>query len=578
MQIKKGTVSYQGRNDWECLYGEVGTGDNQIQYYFMDNGSLPNGNFIASTHLVEAIDREVQTQYIGMIDSEGNVILPFENKSIKVIPGDILLVERTKPETASVLEAIDLKKDPLAATKLVSTPAAIKEKLNAKMGSEGRYLFNDQFSEASIFDFNGNNLINNEYFSFIGISGGKLYLTKNTVDAIVTEYSILPAEVRDENVVMGEQIDVVNVAGNSEEIEQVIAEEVEKKEQEMAADVNVDNNIVNEISDENQFVESEVEQNVITDENQVVESEVEENVITDENQTVESNVEENVITDENQTVESEVEQNVITDENQVVSSVVEENGVIDNINEESSNSVIPLIAIDNSDNVTDEVNEESITEEVETNNSVIPLIKTDENNNIENDEPSVEENNIEFDKGDLDLKDSDVFGESILKADTIDNKDLDEFIDGLSSSDNDNIMDKVVVSMTKLIEANREQQDKIKQYEEAIENLDIKHRDALDKIKSQDQKIELLTNKVKKYEPVVSKVDDLEAKNIELEAKVIEQEKLLNSQNKELKVLRPQAGTKDELLKLLEDAHELLGRDNYSATDNEGNYSNGLAA
>ena len=104
MQIKKGTVSYQGRNDWECLYGEVGTGDNQKQYYFMDNGSLPNGNFIASTHLVEAIDREVQTQYIGMIGSEGNVILPFENKSIKVIPGDILLVERTKPETASVLE------------------------------------------------------------------------------------------------------------------------------------------------------------------------------------------------------------------------------------------------------------------------------------------------------------------------------------------------------------------------------------------------------------------------------------------------------------------------------------------
>ena len=34
-----------------------------------------------------------------------------------------------------------------------------EEKLNIQMGVDGRYLFNDQFSEASIFDFNGNNMI-----------------------------------------------------------------------------------------------------------------------------------------------------------------------------------------------------------------------------------------------------------------------------------------------------------------------------------------------------------------------------------------------------------------------------------
>ena len=178
MQIKKGTVSYQGRNDWECLYGEVVVDEKPVQYFFMDNGNLPNGNFIASTRLVEAIDRETQANNVGLIDFEGNILIPFENKSIKVIPGDILLVERSEPQDENVLEAVRLKKDPLAATKLVSTPAAIKEKMNQQMGSDGRYLFNDQFSEASIFDFEGKNLINDEYFSFVGMADSKLYFKK----------------------------------------------------------------------------------------------------------------------------------------------------------------------------------------------------------------------------------------------------------------------------------------------------------------------------------------------------------------------------------------------------------------
>ena len=67
---------------------------------------------------------------IGVIDKEGNVVIPFENKMIKAIAPNLLLVERANSTTPSVVEAIKLRSDPLAATKLVTTPATIKDQIN----------------------------------------------------------------------------------------------------------------------------------------------------------------------------------------------------------------------------------------------------------------------------------------------------------------------------------------------------------------------------------------------------------------------------------------------------------------
>ena len=195
MKLEKGIVKYMGRSDIPCYFGKV---DDKV-YYFLDpegQKKLRNGNRIASTALVEAIDPMVKPSNIGVVDPDGNEVIPFTNRAIKPVNDDVLLVELATPISESVIEAANLKADPLSATKLVSTPALIKDKMNAKMGSDGRYLFNDQFSEATVCDINGNNLINGEYFSFIGIVGDKLYFSKNIVDSDIVEYSLFPPEVQ----------------------------------------------------------------------------------------------------------------------------------------------------------------------------------------------------------------------------------------------------------------------------------------------------------------------------------------------------------------------------------------------
>ena len=121
---------------------------------------------MASSTLVEAIDSSVVHSNVGVIDAEGNIVIPCENKNIKLVTKDILLVERANPSTPSVIEAVNTRKDPLAATKLVSTTAVVKDKIFALMGTDGRFLFNDQFSEASLFDLNGKNLLFRKHYSY----------------------------------------------------------------------------------------------------------------------------------------------------------------------------------------------------------------------------------------------------------------------------------------------------------------------------------------------------------------------------------------------------------------------------
>ena len=193
MQVQKGQVKYKDRSDIICTYGINDAGK---QYYFLDGEKLGNGSYVASTALVEAIDPLVVASNIGVISSIGEVVVPFDNKSIKPITAEAILVEKGIPSTQSVIDAVNMRKDPLAATKLVTTPATIKDRMNARMGNGGRFVFNDQFSEASVFDLDGNNLLNNEYYSFIGLNNGILYMSKNTVESEIVEYKLIKEEVK----------------------------------------------------------------------------------------------------------------------------------------------------------------------------------------------------------------------------------------------------------------------------------------------------------------------------------------------------------------------------------------------
>ena len=208
MKIQNGIVEYKDRDDINCTYGV--TDDGRTYYFlgFQDYKNLMGEDVIASTELVEAIDPMYKAKNVGVIDNYGNVIIPFHHRSIRPINENVVLAELATPVTPSVIEANEMKSDPTVAAKLVSTPALIKNKLNNAMGGEGRYIFNDQFSEATIYDKKGNNLVDNQYYSFIAINNDKLYFSKNTVDSDIVEYSLITAPIQS---LGSSSIDVQNV-------------------------------------------------------------------------------------------------------------------------------------------------------------------------------------------------------------------------------------------------------------------------------------------------------------------------------------------------------------------------------
>lgn len=220
MKIQVGQVKYKGRDDYRVVYGTTDAGK---IYYFLDDTALKNGNRIASTELVEAIDNTFKPSHIGIVDESGNEVIPFVNKTVKLISDGILLVEKVEPESDAVKQAISLRNDPTAATKLVSTPAAIKSKISAVMSNEGRYVFNDLFSEAYICDLNAKPLVDGLY-SFIAIDpvNNKIYLSKNNPDEAISEFSIMPTQVNDMSVSDNNTIDVTSVNVSSDAVENAL--------------------------------------------------------------------------------------------------------------------------------------------------------------------------------------------------------------------------------------------------------------------------------------------------------------------------------------------------------------------
>jgi hypothetical protein len=175
--------------------------------------------------------------------------------------------------------------------------------------------------------------------------------------------------------------------------------------------------------------------------------------------------------------------------------------------------------------------------------------------------------------------DTDVFKDSLIHPDKMDINDsyMDSYYDhDLNiTSDGDTIMSDVAKSMTNLIKQNKEQRSIIDEYQTNIEKLNASRRNIIEKAKAQEQKIEILSDKVKNYEFIVNKVD---SKNQLLEKKVHDQERLIINQRHELDVLRSQLQGKEDLVKLLADAKTLLDDDSYYKYDNEESFSNSKAA
>lgn len=189
MTVQKGLVKYKDRTDLLCTYG---TNESGVNYYFLSE--LANKNIIASSELIEAIDPEVIKSHVGLINSEGKELIPLINKNIKLINDDMLLVEISKPVSSNVVDAST------NGSNVVADAAYIKEQMNT-LSNNMNFLFHDHTGEATIYDSNGNNLLNNEYYSYIGlVENDGIYLSKNIPNSGILKLPLASDKVKEENI------------------------------------------------------------------------------------------------------------------------------------------------------------------------------------------------------------------------------------------------------------------------------------------------------------------------------------------------------------------------------------------
>lgn len=186
VSFERAKVEYNGAPDLYVDYVIVKADGQEVNYYLLNDQRIEKGHglYIVSTNLKEAVDASVPRSHIGIIDDKANVVIPCNNKTVKVIDGKFLLIVRNEPETDSVKEAVLASKDQSATEKMVNANATIKDKVNKEMGS-GKFILNDLLSEGTIYSLDGENLLDGKYYSFIGMNDHSFYLATNVSDANV---------------------------------------------------------------------------------------------------------------------------------------------------------------------------------------------------------------------------------------------------------------------------------------------------------------------------------------------------------------------------------------------------------
>lgn len=561
MNIQVGQVKYKGRDDYRVIYGT--TEDGKV-YYFLDNTVLANNSRIGSTELIEAIDKEIKPSHIGVVSSDGKEVIPFVNKTIKLISDGILLVEKSSPESENVKEALSLRSDPTAATKLVSTPAAIKDKMSKVMSKDARYVFNDLFSEAYICDLDGNTLVDG-YYSFIAVDGstGKVYLSKNDLNTQLVEYSILPLDVKDNN---ASSLDVTKVEIPKEVVEKALADggvdkqknevppvvedemdkgsdldttvaksEKEEVPQEQAIEVNtlardgLPKEKMDELDSKSDKIDVDISDTKSEDIASSVAKEVGDVAPVEE---VATKLENSVPSLSQEHEEKSQEDNGLSIDNKAVKKDDEVSEVV----EEKPHQENPDVVQDTEDkDVALDTNSSSISSEEESKENVTldsNIFKNDSetselnHNVLDND---VQDDDIDYtynpniddvDSNEYNLA-SDNNALSEVHADKIDEED-DDF-DLLKNQDTDQ-SDSIIAGVTRLIEKDRKSTSLLNKYREAIKRSELARKDAVKHLDEQEElneslykKNNLLESTVSRYKNRCQMLDDrLQEKEIEM--------------------------------------------------------------
>ena len=561
MNIQVGQVKYKGRDDYRVIYGT--TEDGKV-YYFLDNTVLANNSRIGSTELIEAIDKEIKPSHIGVVSSDGKEVIPFVNKTIKLISDGILLVEKSSPESENVKEALSLRSDPTAATKLVSTPAAIKDKMSKVMSKDARYVFNDLFSEAYICDLDGNTLVDG-YYSFIAVDGstGKVYLSKNDLNTQLVEYSILPLDVKDNN---ASSLDVTKVEIPKEVVEKALTDggvdkqknevppvvedemdkgsdldttvaksEKEEVPQEQAIEVNtlaidgLPKEKMDELDSKSDKIDVDISDTKSEDVSSSVAKEVSDVAPVEE---VVTKLENSVPSLSQEHEEKSQEDNGLSIDNKAVKKDDEVSEVV----EEKPHQENPDVVQDTEDkDVALDTNSSSISSEEESKENVTldsNIFKNDSetselnHNVLDND---VQDDDIDYtynpniddvDSNEYNLA-SDNNALSEVHADKIDEED-DDF-DLLKNQDTDQ-SDSIIAGVTRLIEKDRKSTSLLNKYREAIKRSELARKDAVKHLDEQEElneslykKNNLLESTVNRYKNRCQMLDDrLQEKEIEM--------------------------------------------------------------
>ena len=542
MNIQVGQVKYKGRDDYRVIYGT--TEDGKV-YYFLDNTVLANNSRIGSTELIEAIDKEIKPSHIGVVSSDGKEVIPFVNKTIKLISDGILLVEKSSPESENVKEALSLRSDPTAATKLVSTPAAIKDKMSKVMSKDARY-----------------GLIDGECIAVDG-STGKVYLSKNDLNTQLVEYSILPLDVKDNN---ASSLDVTKVEIPKEVVEKALADggvdkqknevppvvedemdkgpdldttvaksEKEEVPQEQAIEVNtlardgLPKEKMDELNSKSDKIDVDISDTKSEDVASSVAKEVSDVAPVEE---VVTKLENSVPSLSQEHEEKSQEDNGLSIDNKAVKKDDEVSEVV----EEKPHQENPDVVQDTEDkDVALDTNSSSISSEEESKENVTldsNIFKNDSetselnHNVLDND---VQDDDIDYtynpniddvDSNEYNLA-SDNNALSEVHADKIDEED-DDF-DLLKNQDTDQ-SDSIIAGVTRLIEKDRKSTSLLNKYREAIKRSELARKDAVKHLDEQEElneslykKNNLLESTVSRYKNRCQMLDDrLQEKEIEM--------------------------------------------------------------
>ena len=531
MKIQKGLVKYKDRNDIVCTYGIT---DDGRQLYFLNDSKLSNDNVIVTTTLVEAIDSGVAHTHVGVTNQDGVEVVPCVNKAIKLITKDLLLVEPADPVSPFVIEANKNKKDPVEAQKLVNASATIKENIAKVMGNDGRYIFNDLFSEATLCDIDGNNLVNNNYYSFIAINkkGDIIYLAGNTKDSSVDSFSLISNKLND-SVVVNQDIVVPDVETAPVDVSQVEVEPV---------------NLESEINPPVEDIEIETPPVEVPVETPPVDVPVET-----------PPVEETPVDAFDVTAPAPA---IPTDE--LVEDMPIETPPVENVVE---NVPLDVFETNTQNNQATEEEISALVNEIESpKEDYSPAVDLPEDREISkiDDEDKAEELDDEetsFEPLDLPKKPFEL-DEDIKKIDDSYN---DLSLDDLLSSSNfsykrpvnkeSNIMLEAANTISKLIDVNSNQKSELNDYKDQVRQLTTLNKKVVDKARRDLDRVQTsISSKDNEIDLLKSRIQDIEAQ-------LRDKERMINDQEDELSNLRSQVEGKRDLQKVLADADSYLGEE-----------------